>query len=170
MASPPTVITNTTPLINFAEVGCPDLLRELFGEITVPPAVIAELHAKAERFPLAAAATSAPFIRVASPVSRLRIEEFRRELHAGEAECLALGLEEPDSLLLLDDVAARTIALRQRLHVTGTIGCLRLAKDRGLIPAIAPLLDQLQTNARFWISASLRTRVLHDAGEIVEES
>ena len=24
MASPPTVITNTTPLINFAEVGCLD--------------------------------------------------------------------------------------------------------------------------------------------------
>ena len=91
MASSPTVITNTTPLINFAEIG------------------------------------------------------------------------------RLDDVAARTIAFRHGLRVMGTIGCLRLAKDRGLIPAIAPLLDQLQTNARFWISSSLRTRVLRDAGEIVEE-
>ena len=89
MASIPTVITNTTPLINLAEVGCLDLLRELFGEITVPPAVIAERHAKAERFPLAAAATSAAFIRVASPVSQLRIEEFRRELHVCLPRCNA---------------------------------------------------------------------------------
>lgn len=170
MASSPTVITNTTPLINFSEIGRLDLLRELFGEITVPPAVLAELHAKADRFPLAAAATSTAFIRVASPVSRDRVEEFRRELHAGEAECLALGLEEPDSRLLLDDVAARTIASRHGLRVMGTIGCLRLAKDRGLIPAIAPLLDQLQSKARFWISSSLRTHVLQDAGELADET
>lgn len=168
MASSSTVITNTTPLINFAEIGRLDLMQELFREVTVPPAVIAELLAKAERFPLAAAATSAAFVQMKSPESRIRVDEIRRELHAGEAECLALGLEEPGSLLLLDDVAARTIALRHGVRVVGTIGCLRLAKDRGLIPAIAPLLDQLQSGARFWISSSLRARVLQDAGEAAE--
>jgi uncharacterized protein len=168
MASSTIVIANTTPLINFAEIGRLDLLRELFDEVTVPTAVIAELHAKADRFPLAAAATSVIFLRVHSAVSRERVQEFQSELHAGEAECLALALEQPGSWLLLDDVAARTIASRHGLRVLGTIGCLRLAKDRGLISAIAPLLDQLQTSARFWISSTLRTRVLTDAGELIE--
>lgn len=165
MASLPTVIVNTTPLINFSEIGHLNLLGELFEEITVPPAVIAELHGKADRFPLAAAVPSVAFLRVQVAANRSRIEEFRRELHAGEAECLALGLEHPGCWLLLDDVAARAVASRHGLRVIGTIGCLRLAKNRGLIPAIAPVLDQLQANARFWISASLRSRVLRDAGE-----
>ena len=32
-------ISNTTPLINFAEIGRMDLLESLFGELIVPPAV-----------------------------------------------------------------------------------------------------------------------------------
>jgi predicted nucleic acid-binding protein len=33
------IISNTTPLINFAEIGRMDVLEALFGSITIPPAV-----------------------------------------------------------------------------------------------------------------------------------
>jgi predicted nucleic acid-binding protein len=33
------IISNTTPLINFAEIGRRDVLEALFGAITIPPAV-----------------------------------------------------------------------------------------------------------------------------------
>ena len=41
----PLTISNTTPLINFAEIGRMDLLRELFGTLIIPPAVQRELQA-----------------------------------------------------------------------------------------------------------------------------
>ncbi|HVR34638.1 MAG TPA: DUF3368 domain-containing protein [Methylomirabilota bacterium] len=43
--------------------------------------------------------------------------------------------------------------------------CFLEAKERILIPALAPLLDHLEHAADFWISASLRASVLREAGE-----
>jgi predicted nucleic acid-binding protein len=47
----------------------------------------------------------------------------------------------------------------------GLLGILLDAKERRLIPALAPLLDRLENEAEFWISATLRASVLSDAGE-----
>ncbi len=49
------VIANTTPLINFAEIDRLELLEALFGELLVPVAVVTELQAKDGLFPKAAA-------------------------------------------------------------------------------------------------------------------
>ena len=56
MESPPIVICNTTPVINFAETGRLDVLAELFGEVLLPRAVVQELTAKRQRFSADAAA------------------------------------------------------------------------------------------------------------------
>ncbi len=165
MASRRIVIANTTPLINFAEIGSIRLLRDLFGEVVVPEAVVAELLFKADLFPTAAAVPDEPFIRVRQVVNRPLVANLVRELHPGEAECLALGLDETSALLLLDDLAARSIAEYHGLRFTGTLGCLRLAKERGLLPALAPVLNELRVKARFWLTTELMQRVLRDAGE-----
>lgn len=54
----PLIISNTTPLINFAEIGRLDILQRLFGSLVIPPAVRAELtenrrfFRKQPKFPL----------------------------------------------------------------------------------------------------------------------
>ena len=164
------VVANTTPLINFAEIHRMDLLRELFGEITVPTAVMVELQAKAELFGLAATACQLPFVRVRTPANRTLVDTLRHELHAGEAECLALALESSSALLILDDLAARNVAQQHGLPITGTIGCLQLAKRQGLISRIGPLLVELRDKARFWLSPRLIERVLEEARETVPET
>lgn len=45
------IISNTTPLINFAELGRMDVLQGLFGTLVIPPAVVDELTDKAALFP-----------------------------------------------------------------------------------------------------------------------
>jgi len=165
MAASTVVIANTTPLINFAEIGRLELLRDLFGDITMPTAVAEELRLKAELFPLAALACQATFIKVRSPANPAAVIALQHELHLGEAECIALAQEELTALLILDDVAARTVSQRQNFRLTGTIGCLQLAKRRGLIPRIGPLLSELRDKARFWLSPRLIERVLEDAHE-----
>lgn len=50
-------------------------------------------------------------------------------------------------------------------QLIGSIGCLVEAKRRQIIPAIKPLLDAMQTDARFWIHKNLYIRILRDHHE-----
>ena len=161
----PLIISNTTPIINFSEIDCLDVLIAMFGAITITPAVAAELVAKSHRFPKAAKAAQQHVLGIAPPTNKLLLQELATRVHPGEAECLALALERPGSLLLLDDLAAREIARASACLFTGTIGCLIESKRQGLIPVIRPLLDALRTKARFWIADSFAERVLRDAEE-----
>jgi hypothetical protein len=74
-------------------------------------------------------------------------------------------MENPSSLLLLDDLQARALASSNGLAFTGTLGLLVEAKARGLVDVVAPLIEKLRRSARFWISLELETRVLNDVGE-----
>jgi len=66
----------------------------------------------------------------------------------------------------MDEQAGRAAAASLGLRTIGLLGILRDAKEQSLIPAVAPLLDRLEQEADFWISASLRSIVLKSVGEI----
>lgn len=124
------IISNTTPLINFAEIGRVDVLRALFGPLIIPPAVVDELSRKAGLFPQAAQVPSSSDVTVREPVDHLLVKGLTGRIHRGEAECLVLAMENPGALVLLDDLAARAIATTHGILFTGTLGCLTEAKRR----------------------------------------
>jgi predicted nucleic acid-binding protein len=95
----------------------------------------------------------------------LLVRGLQSAIHAGEAECLALAMENPGSLLIIDDLQARAMASSNGLLFTGTLGCLVEAKARGMIRELAPMIEILRLSARFWISPELEMRVLSDAGQ-----
>lgn len=161
----PLIISNTTPLINFAEIGRMDVLEALFGTLVIPPAVTEELAAKSGLFPKASQVPALPHIMLMAPADQLLVKGLASRVHRGEAECLALAMEHPGSLLLLDDLAAREFATANGLLFTGTIGCLVQAKQQGLLQAIQPMLHELRTKARFWITDRLAEQVLRSVGE-----
>jgi predicted nucleic acid-binding protein len=66
--------------------------------------------------------------------------------------------------LVLDDQAARQVARRIGLPVTGTLGILLAAKRRRLVPAIGPYLARLGS-AGFFMRRDLLERVLRLADE-----
>jgi len=53
------VVSNSSPLIYLAALGDFELLRRLFGEIHIPPAVWAEIVEQGEGFPVQSAALHA---------------------------------------------------------------------------------------------------------------
>lgn len=163
MAEGRLIVSNTTPIINLAEIGRLDVLEGLFGKVVVPPAVVEELVAKRELFPKAGHA--ADLFEIVQPQDRLLVRGFASVAHAGEAECLALAMENPGSLLILDDLQARALATANSLPFTGTLGLLVEAKAKGLVHAVAPLIEKLRLSARFWISSELETRILNEVGE-----
>jgi uncharacterized protein len=85
-------------------------------------------------------------------------------LGLGEQAVLSLALASSDPLVVLDDAAARTAASELGLSVTGTLGILLLAKQRGLLATLAPVLAGLE-RCGFRLAAALRARVLDLADE-----
>jgi len=65
-------------------------------------------------------------------------------LDRGEAEVIALAEELRAQEVLLDERAARAIAITRGLPVIGTAGLLVRAKERGFIPAVGPFLTRMQ--------------------------
>lgn len=166
MADQRLIICNTSPLIILAEIDLLDLLGELPGRVCIPPAVRAELLGKSGLFPKAAVAADSDCFSLLAPADGLLVRSLSTTLHRGEAECLALGMEHPGSLLILDDLSARAMASANGLPFTGTLGILAAAKSQGRLSALAPVLHELRTRARFWISPQLERTILLEAGEI----
>lgn len=166
MAEQRLIICNTSPIINLAETGQLELFSLLQGVVSIPPAVRDELLAKSGLFPLAAKAVESGQFPVLAPTNTLLARSFATSLHRGEAECLALAMEHPGSLLILDDLSARAHASANQLPFTGTLGILAAAKARGRLAALAPVLHDLRTRARFWISPGLERFILEEAGEL----
>lgn len=86
------------------------------------------------------------------------------KLDAGEATSIALALQMPSSILIIDEAKGRKVAQSLGLKITGTIGLLVLAKDLGLIAALKPILEAIATT-NFRIASNIIEKVLKEAGE-----
>lgn len=153
----PEVFANTSPLQYLHQLGLLELLPKLYGAVGVPSAVIREIEAghalgvSLPALPLGAGFEVVPEIDVSRP--RLAV------LGAGERQVIACAALTDGCLAILDDQPARRMARALGLKVTGTLGVLLRAKERGPVPAIRPLLDQLAA-AGFRIDASTRREAL----------
>lgn len=85
-------------------------------------------------------------------------------LDQGEAEVLVLAEEQNARLVIIDERKARRYAKRLGFPLTGTLGVLLLAKEKGIIPALAPLIEELQ-QAGLHLGIKLIKKVLQLAGE-----
>jgi uncharacterized protein len=159
------VVSDTSPIRALVHMGHVSMLREVFGEVLIPPAVVSELEQpRSHLTPVSLA--EIPFLRVQSPQSRSVVDELSELLGPGESEAIALAMEVRAEAVLIDESAGRAAALRHGLLPVGVLGVLLLAKQRGLIGTLGPLLDRLQSELGFFITAPVRQEVLARAGEI----
>jgi len=159
------VISNTSPIVNLAAIGQLDLIRQLYGQVTIPQAVYNEIVIVGTGQPGATEVEAFDWIETQQATNRTVVASLRLELDEGEAEAIALAVELKAGLLLLDERKGRAIASRLGLTFIGLLGVLIEAKHRGLILTIEPLLDDLIGKAGFWIGQKLYDHVLQAAGE-----
>jgi predicted nucleic acid-binding protein len=149
------VVSNSSPLIGFEQLGKAELLVKLFNKVLIPPAVRQETY---EVLPLPRWVEERS---LSQPLSALTL---RWRLGNGEREAIALALELQADFLLMDDLAGRRVAISLGLKILGTLGILLQAKKEKLIPAIKPLVEQLLA-VGFHADEDLVVRVLRSAGE-----
>lgn len=143
------VVSNTGPIIGLSSIGQLDLLPSLFGTVLIPEAVYLEVVEAGSDRPGATELRAAQWVvkETVDPLSDLLLAG---ELGAGEAEAITLARKRNARLVLLDERRARRIAaLAYHLDVKGSAGVLVLAKKKGLIPSVRPLLEAMRDRGYF---------------------
>ena len=148
------VVADSTPLIALSRVDRLRLLRDVFGEVTVPDAVWNELTGHGEPRAGAKEVASATWIVHRSVARTDLVDALTLTLGRGEAEAIVLAQECHADVLLMDEKLGRAAAERLGLRVTGLIGVLIEARRHGLVTDAAALAESIR-NQGVWLSDSL---------------
>lgn len=157
------VIADAGPLIAFARVQQLGLLPQIFVRVLVTDEVIAECTVRpdfAESQAIQEAFKNKLLHRCTAPASQF---ELALHVDAGEASAIAAAIELGCGVLM-DDKAGRRMAKNFGVSAIGTVGVLVLAKQKKLIPAVKPILEQLTLTAYF-LGDDLISNALLAAGE-----
>jgi len=161
------VVSNTSPITNLALIHRMDLLRDQFGRVLVPDAVRTEL----ERIPNSTANTSIEGARREGWIELRLVQNqemagvLASQLDRGEAETIALAIQEKADLLLIDEREGRVVARQAGLRVRGVLGILLRAKSTGKISSVRAEIEALRRDARFFVAPALEEEILRAAGE-----
>lgn len=158
------VVTNAGPLIALAQIGHFSLLQLLYGQLHIPPAVRNEVIASGGGRPGAQEVDSATWICIVNVHDITAVQLLKERLDAGESEAIVLAIELKADLLLMDEARGRRVAETRDLNKIGTVGTLVLAKKRGLVASVTPLLDALMAS-EFRMSKELYRTAQMLAGE-----
>ena len=140
-------ITDSTCLIALERIERLNLLSSSFNRILIPPQVNVEFGVELG------------WLQIQEVKDTNLLKVLRLRLDDGEASAIALAMECPGAILILDDLKARKIAITMGLNITGTIGLILQCKRKGIIKLVRPILNELQS-VGFNISDALFQKAL----------
>jgi predicted nucleic acid-binding protein len=146
-------------VLNLSTVGHLDLLRQVYQEVVIPPAVAIELRRNGVDF------SSYGWLILRQPTNTSLVEQLSVRLDPGEAEAVALALELNADRVLIDERRARRVALEFQLRPLGLLGVIAEAKQRGFLQECKPVVDEMIELAGFWIGKRLYEGFLDAVGE-----
>ncbi len=151
------VITNTTPILSLLKIGKLSLLNEIYGEVILPFAVFQEIEAGKHK----------PYYQNVNQISWIKVERVKNpdsrsffvDLDDGEAEVLILAKELNADLVIMDEITGRRYARQLGMEITGTLGILLKAKEKGLVNSVRELLTELKEKGT-WINPKLFKKII----------
>ena len=162
-------ISNSSVLIALSSIGQLSTLTQRFPDgILIPQAVwyeVVETGAGRAGATEVAAGLNV-WLTVQEVENKALILLLQQDLDQGEAEAIALLLEQPSKALLLHEKKARQVARRMNLPILGTLGLLIWAKRQGVIVNLQEQLDALRTAAKFRLSQQVYNEALRQVGEL----
>jgi predicted nucleic acid-binding protein len=158
----PKIVSNTTPIISLLKIGKLEILKDLYGTISIPQEVFNEIEAGKNK----------EFYADLSKIEWIKIEKIQNtkslsyflDLDKGEAEAIILATEIEADLIIVDETLGRFHAKHAGLKITGTAGILIKAKNSGYISKLKPLLVELRSKG-IWLSDNFIQEILKLANE-----
>jgi predicted nucleic acid-binding protein len=133
-----TIISDTSCFITLSNIGELDILRLIYKQIVTTTEIAQEYG---EILP--------GWVKIISVSDKTKQELLEMQVDKGEASAIALALESENPFLIIDDYKARKLAHNLKLNHTGTIGVIVVAKQKGFINSIKPILEKIKkTNFR----------------------
>jgi uncharacterized protein len=123
----PKAISDSSTLIHLSSIRRLDLLYTFYNDLVIPPAVWEEvvIEGKGRSGALQVKeGVDQGFIKIQSPENNDVLKLLKRELNDGEAEVIALALEDRTADVLMDEFEARQVADVFNLVKTGVVGIL----------------------------------------------
>ena len=149
----PEIISNTSCLIALDDIGMLNILKSLYGKISISTEVSQEFGKQVE-----------DWIEIKQVKDRNYLKILNNLVDLGEASTIALALEFDEVLTILDDLKARKLAKNLKVKYTGLLGVLLKAKDKNVISSVKEVLIKLKS-ANFFISKAIEEKVLRLANE-----
>lgn len=151
------VVSDTSSVSALLKIDHADLLHRLYGEVLIPEAVRSELLAFFPNLP--------EFLHCRQVLNLGEVDRLCGELDLGEAEAIVLARESHADILLMDELLGRQIAVREGIPLIGLMGVLLQARREGLIGSVRQVIERLESEADFRLSAELKHFTLKRAGE-----
>ncbi|MCK5771750.1 DUF3368 domain-containing protein [Algiphilus sp.] len=159
------LVADTGPLLALARVDGLVWLADCFGEILVPRVVWKEAQhhpGRADAKALRTMIKTEPAFKLCASAVHPSLSDF--PLGAGERAAISVALRR-GAWLFLDDRAARVTARSWDLPVIGTLGVLVMAKRRGRLSEVAPVIRRLRASGYF-LGPALVRETLRVCGEV----
>ncbi len=159
------VVSDTSPIANLIQIGRLELLREVFQEVLVPPVVYEEVM-ELDNFGIDLSDfKQANWIKHHIVHDESMINQLLTELDPGESQAIVLAQEVSADWILIDERVGTKIAENLGLHPIGLVGVLIKAKQKGLLDAVVPVVQEMREIAGFWIGDKFLERIKKDLGE-----
>lgn len=163
-------ILNSSPLIYLGKIGALNLLPRIFKKCYTTSLVKKEVLGDTQTPEFSVLAISfSNWLLLKEPTNQLLINRLRKfGIHQGEATVITLAKELHDTLnesvIIIDDLAAREIARTLDLRVTGTVGILLKALQLKYInkEKCRDFFQHLVEDTTFRISSTLYSKILKE--------
>ena len=162
---PKELVINTMPLISLlAGLGNLEILPFLYSRVHVPFAVCQEVLAGGKNnFGVSAFIQNNWLVKYTQPITISPL--LRNSLDLGEASVIGLALQHGISLVCIDEAAGRRIARLSGLDLTGTVGILVKAKQKGYTLSVNEVLKSMRSQG-IWLSDGLVQLALKKSEEL----
>lgn len=139
------IVADTSPLNYLILIDTVEILPALFNEVAIPAAVERELLAAGADEKVRNWVKNSPDWLCVRAVNN---PDENLHLGKGDSEAISLAIELSSNTILLDDKAARLSAKARGLKVIGTLGVLKYADEKHLIPFETAVKELQRTNFR----------------------
>lgn len=151
------VVSDTSPICYLLLINQIEILQVLYNFVTIPQTVADELSASESPLRVKNWIARPPdWLQIQANETLQSIE--LEKLDPGEREAILLAEQLKADLVILDDKAARRIALERGLRIIGLLGILKDAARVDLLD-LETTFEQLR-EVGFWVAPSLLERLL----------